>query len=108
MYFIQVLSFDAIILVFLTDSLSTVISPSQRDSNRDYESEIAALKEEYEGKLSTLQEQYGTEHANRTKLEEDMSRLKSHYENQLAEAKVSTCTCIYVVVSSYKGIVLQL
>ena len=107
MYFIQVLSLDAVILVFLTDSLSTVISPSQRDSNRDYESEIAALKEEYEGKLSTLQEQYGTEHANRTKLEEDMSRLKSHYEDQLAEAKVSHMYIyMYVVVSSYKGIVL--
>ena len=54
----------------------------------NHQAEIDSLRAEYEAKLSSLQEQYGTEHANRTRLEQEMISLKSEYESQIAEAKV--------------------
>ena len=62
--------------------------PSSRNDSEDHQAQIDQLKAEYELKLSSLQEQYGTEHANRTKLEQDILKLQSDYEAQIAEAKV--------------------
>ncbi len=45
------------------------------------------LRAEYEEQLSSLREQYGAEQANRARLEQDMMKLQSDYETQVAEAK---------------------
>jgi kinesin family protein 3/17 len=55
-----------------------------RGDGEDRESEIAALRAEYESKINELQEQYGKEQSNRSKLEEEMTKLKLEYETQLA------------------------
>ena len=52
---------------------------------RDYDSEIATLRANYEAKISELQAQYGQEQSNRSKLEEEMAKLKSEYELQLTK-----------------------
>ena len=49
--------------------------------------QLDQLRAEYEEKLSSLREQYGAEQANRTRLEQDMMKLQSDYETQVAEAK---------------------
>lgn len=58
---------------------------------RDYEAEMEALRTSYEHELTLLKEQYGTEHENRTKLEEEMARLRENFEEQLAHTQVCTC-----------------
>lgn len=77
---------------------------SGSNSGRDYEAEMAEMREEYEKQIAQLRSQYGEEHANRSKLEEEMLALKQSFEAQMAKtAKViiytCTCTCSYYDIS---------
>ena len=69
-------------------SSSSESIPQSSSNSQDHQSQMDQLKAQYEEKYALLQEQYGTEHDNRTKLEQDMIELKSEYEKQITEAKV--------------------
>ena len=47
------------------------------------------MREEYEKKIAALQCQFGQEQANRTRLEEELQKVKDSYENMVEETKVS-------------------
>lgn len=69
-------------------------------SGRDYESEMAELRAQYERQITQLQSKYGEEQSNRSKLEEEMTLLRQAYEEQVAKAnKVNKCPpCSYLTI----------
>ena len=68
--------------------MGVVAPPQGQPQGRDYEAEMEALRASYEQQLAQLKEEYGTEHSNRTKLEEEMALLRTNFEEQLALAQV--------------------
>ena len=62
------------------------------------------LWSEYEGRIAELQEQFGREHADKTRLQQELDQLQRDWDDQLNEAQVGykfsscVCVCAYVLV----------
>lgn len=70
-------------------------------SGRDYESEMAELRAQYERQITQLQSKYGEEQSNRSKLEEEMTLLRQAYEEQVVKTnkvnKCPPCSCLTII-----------
>ena len=63
---------------------------------------LDCLCSEYEGRIAELQEQFGREHADKTRLQQELDQLQGDWDDQLNEAQVSykfsVCVCVCVCV----------
>ena len=55
---------------------------------RDFDAELAAIREDYERQIAELKEQFGDEHSSKTQLAEELRKLQESYDRDLASAKV--------------------